>query len=189
MINSLLIPNRLYEAIVFAATLSPTLVGSIFLCASDFKSRMIPRMWVLATLFTQSLSTALYVSVTYFIKQNFSIHSCFNPLLMGWFCCFLTALLYEILRLCAGKNALGFGDVTCAIMLSQAVGFFGLYAYALWFALTGLVGLVCVVLWQLIYVRILKKNSAQDHKLYDTRMPFVPVLTISAILATLFCWY
>ncbi|RFT39655.1 peptidase A24, partial [Bifidobacteriaceae bacterium NR003] len=73
-------------------------------------------------------------------------------------------------------NSVGFGDVTSAAMIAQALVLFGFDCLIYWFALVGVVGLLWLFLWK-IYCKIRIPTNAS--------IPFVPVEAISAIIAAL----
>ncbi|PNP89541.1 hypothetical protein HXT27_03315 [Gardnerella sp. DNF00502] len=50
------------------------------------------------------------------------------------------------MRYIAGKKSLGFGDITCATMLAQALILFGFESIITWIALTGVIGIFAIII-------------------------------------------
>lgn len=155
------------QLIITIISALPTLVCLVAVCATDIKSRVVPRLWIIIAGLFQSLAN-LICSVILF--ENIRL------LIFGWISCVFVFAIYWIMRKIAPQNSIGFGDVTSAAMIAQALVLFGFDCLIYWFALVGLVGLVWLLLWK-IYCKIFLPTNAS--------IPFVPVEAISAILAAL----
>lgn len=145
----------------------PTLTCLISVCITDIKSRVVPRLWIIIAIFVQSLANLIYSIILF---GNISL------LIFGWISCVFAFAIYWIMRKIAPQNSLGFGDVTSAAMIAQALILFGFDCLIYWFALVGIIGLVWLLLWK-IYCKIFSATNAS--------IPFVPIEAISAILAAL----
>lgn len=145
----------------------PTLTCLISVCATDIKSRVVPRLWVVIAGIFQSFANLIYSIILF---RNISV------LIFGWISCVIIFVIYWGMRKISAKNAIGFGDVTSASMIAQALILFGFDCLIYWFALIGAVGLLWLLLWK-IYCKICSPINAS--------IPFVPVEAISAILAAL----
>ncbi|RIY27350.1 peptidase A24 [Bifidobacteriaceae bacterium WP021] len=126
-----------------------------------------PRLWVVIAGIFQSFANLIYSVILF---RNISV------LIFGWISCVIIFVIYWSMRKISAKNAIGFGDVTSASMIAQALVLFGFYCLIYWFALVGTVGLLWLLLWK-IYCKICSPINAS--------IPFVPVEAISAILAAL----
>lgn len=176
----------------------PTLICAIALCFTDMRYFCVPRLWVIIAIFAQTLSNSIYSIAT---KHDFSIT------LYGWVSAISCFLLYLTMRKISGKKSIGFGDITCATMLAQALGLFGIESLIIWIALTGLVGGFAIIAYVIFqkYVNSKKQtsnsdfesgfdsksdsksdtNSKYDDKNKSLRIPFVPVEVLSAIFAVI----
>lgn len=176
----------------------PTLICAIALCFTDMRYFCVPRLWVIIAIFAQTLSNSIYSIAT---KHDFSIT------LYGWVSALSCFLLYLTMRKISGKKSIGFGDITCATMLAQALGLFGIESLITWIALTGLVGGFAIIAYVIFqkYVNSKKQtsnsnsksgfdsnsdsksdtNSKYDDKNKSLRIPFVPVEVLSAIFAVI----
>lgn len=176
----------------------PTLICAIALCFTDMRYFCVPRLWVIIAIFAQTLSNSIYSIAT---KHDFSIT------LYGWISALSCFLLYLTMRKISGKKSIGFGDITCATMLAQALGLFGIESLIIWIALTGLVGGFAIIAYVIFqkYVNYKKQtsnsnsksgsdstsdstsdsNSKYDDKNKSLRIPFVPVEVLSAIFAVI----
>lgn len=175
-------------------TSMPTLICAIALCFTDMRHFCVPRLWVIIAIFAQTLSNSIYSIAT---KHDFSIT------LYGWISALSCFLLYLTMRKISGKKSIGFGDITCATMLAQALGLFGIESLIIWIALTGLVGGFAIIAYVIFqkYVNSKKQtsnsnskstsdstsdsNSKYDDKNKSLRIPFVPVEVLSAIFAVI----
>lgn len=155
------------QLIITIISVLPTLACSVSVCVTDIKSRVVPRLWIIIAIFVQSLAN-LICSIILF--GNISL------LIFGWIFCVFVFAIYWIMLKIAPQNSLGFGDVTSAAMIAQALILFGFDCLIYWFALVGIVGLVWLLLWK-IYCKIFSATNAS--------IPFVPIEAISAILAAL----
>lgn len=175
-------------------TSTPTLICAIALCFTDIRYFCVPRLWVIIAIFAQTLSNSIYSIAT---KHDFSIT------LYGWIFALSCFLLYLTMRKISGKKSIGFGDITCATMLAQALGLFGIESLIIWIALIGLVGGFAIIAYVIFqkYVNYKKQtsnsnsksgsdstsdsNSKYDDKNKSLRIPFVPVEVLSAIFAVI----
>lgn len=155
------------QLIITILSVLPTLTCLISVCATDIKSRVVPRLWVVIVGIFQSFANLIYSVILF---RNISV------LIFGWISCVIIFVIYWSMRKISAKNAIGFGDVTSASMIAQALVLFGFYCLIYWFALVGAVGLLWLLLWK-IYCKICSPINAS--------IPFVPVEAISAILAAL----
>lgn len=155
------------QLIITIISALPTLACLISVCATDIKSRVVPRLWVVVALIFQSFANLIYSIILF---ENISV------LIFGWLSCVIIFAIYWIIRKISAKNAIGFGDITSASMIAQALVLFGFDSLIYWFALVGVVGLLWLLAWK-IYCKIRMPTNAS--------IPFVPVEAISAILAAL----
>lgn len=194
----------------------PTLICAIALCFTDILYFVVPRAWVIFAIISQTLSNSIY---SILLKHDFSIT------FLGWISSAICCCLYVIMRYIAGKKSLGFGDITCAIMLAQALILFGFESIITWIALTGVIGIFAIIICNIhqkfharFHIRSSEIqdaiNSAEFNKNYQnfcennasksntnshastntntisisksnykTRIAFVPVEVLSAIIA------
>lgn len=155
------------QLIITIISALPTLACLISVCATDIKSRVVPRLWVVIALIFQSFANLIYSIILF---ENISV------LIFGWLSCVIIFAIYWIIRKISAKNAIGFGDITSAAMIAQALVLFGFDSLIYWFALVGVVGLLWLLAWK-IYCKIRMPTNAS--------IPFVPVEAISAIIAAL----
>ncbi|MFU0513619.1 prepilin peptidase [Gardnerella greenwoodii] len=155
------------QLIITIISALPTLACLISVCATDIKSRVVPRLWIVIALIFQSFANLIYSIILF---ENISV------LIFGWLSCVIIFAIYWIMRKISAKNAIGFGDITSAAMIAQALVLFGFDSLIYWFALVGVVGLLWLLAWK-IYCKIRIPTNAS--------IPFVPVEAISAILAAL----
>lgn len=155
------------QLIITIISALPTLACLISVCATDIKSRVVPRLWVVVALIFQSFANLIYSIILF---ENISV------LIFGWLSCVIIFAIYWIMRKISAKNAIGFGDITSAAMIAQALVLFGFDSLIYWFALVGVVGLLWLLAWK-IYCKIRMPTNAS--------IPFVPVEAISAIIAAL----
>ena len=155
------------QLIITIISALPTLACLISVCATDIKSRVVPRLWVVIALIFQSFANLIYSIILF---ENISV------LIFGWLSCVIIFAIYWIMRKISAKNAIGFGDITSAAMIAQALVLFGFDCLIYWFALVGVVGSLWLLVWK-IYCKIRIPTNAS--------IPFVPVEAISAIIAAL----
>lgn len=155
------------QLIITIISALPTLVCLISVCVTDIRSRVVPRLWIVIALIFQSFANLIYSIILF---ENISV------LIFGWLSCVIIFAIYWIMRKLAPTNSVGFGDVTSAAMIAQALVLFGFDCLIYWFALVGVVGLLWLFLWK-IYCKIRIPTNAS--------IPFVPVEAISAIIAAL----
>lgn len=155
------------QLIITIISTLPTLVCLISVCVTDIRSRIVPRLWVVVALIFQSFANLIYSIILF---GNISL------LIFGCISCVFVFVIYWIMRKLAPTNSVGFGDVTSASMIAQALVLFGFDCLIYWFALVGVVGLVWLLAWK-IYCKIRMPTNAS--------IPFVPVEAISAIIAAL----
>ncbi|EPI54110.1 hypothetical protein [Gardnerella vaginalis] len=158
----------------------PTLVCTIALCATDLVSRVVPRLWVVLAAFAQSAANLIFSLIT--------LHNV-NFLLCGWLCAVTIFAFYVLVQKLCVRGALGFGDVTCASMIAQALALFGFDCIIYWFALVGIFGLIWILVWKIcskVCLRFFRVNfSSVKSKNEQNKIPFVPVLAASAIIAVM----
>lgn len=143
------------------------------LSATDIRSRRVPRAVVAAGLLVQCL-----VFVALGVSQG-------RP----WW--FLTCLAYalaaamiQIALALVRPGALGFGDVTCSLLVGQAVGAFGLDAFLVWWLAMGAGGLVWIRCWTVWQTHMQTRDG--DNPRRETRAaPFVPVIVGAGVIAAL----
>lgn len=155
------------QLIITIISALPTLACLISVCATDIKSRVVPRLWIVIALIFQSFANLIYSIILF---ENISV------LIFGCISCVFVFVIYWIMRKLVPTNSVGFGDVTSAAMIAQALVLFGFDCLIYWFALVGVVGLLWLFLWK-IYCKIRIPTNAS--------IPFVPVEAISAIIAAL----
>ncbi|MBW3079999.1 prepilin peptidase [Bifidobacterium saguinibicoloris] len=144
----------------------PGLICGLALAAEDVRRRRVPRTWVAAGCLVQ-----LAADVVWAVMAND-------------FFVVLQAMLFAVL--CAGvqlllalakPGAVGLGDVTAMLPLGLAVGAYGLFHVVTWWVCLGLLGFLFVALWT--------RFDPQRHGAYAGKVPFVPVIVVSAVVAVL----
>ncbi|RFT34146.1 peptidase A24, partial [Bifidobacteriaceae bacterium NR020] len=75
-----------------------------------------PRLWVVIAGIFQSFANLIYSVILF---RNISV------LIFGWISCVIIFVIYWSMRKISAKNAIGFGDVTSASMIAQALVLFG----------------------------------------------------------------
>ncbi len=153
----------------------PTLICTIAVCATDLISRAVPRLWVVLAAFAQSAANLIF-SLIALRNVNF--------LLRGWLCAVLVFAFYVLVQKLCVRGALGFGDVTCASMIAQALALFGFSCIIYWFALVGIFGLIWILVWK-IYSKVCLRFFRVKSKNEQNKIPFVPVLAASFIIAVM----
>ncbi len=156
---------------------TPTLVCLIAVCATDLISRVVPRLWVVLAAFAQSAANLIFSLI--------SLHNV-NFLLRGWLCAVTVFAIYVLMQKLCSRGAIGFGDVTCASMISQALALFGFDCIIYWFALVSIFGLIWILVWKIcpkVCLRFFRVKS----KNVQNKIPFVPVLAASAFIAVMLC--
>ena len=159
---------------------TPTLVCLIAVCATDLISRVVPRLWVVLAAFAQSAANLIFSLI--------SLHNV-NFLLRGWLCAITVFAIYVLMQKLCMRGALGFGDVTCASMTAQALALFGFDCIICWFALVSILGLIWILVWKIcsrVCLRFFRVNfSNAKFKNAQNKIPFVPVLAVSALIAVM----
>ena len=155
---------------------TPTLICMIAVCVTDLTSRIVPRLWVVLAAFAQSAANLIFSLIT--------LHNV-NFLLRGWLCAITVFAFYVLVQKLCMRGALGFGDVTCASMIAQALALFGFGCIIYWFALVGIFGLIWILVWKIcskVCLRFFREHLVQNEQ---NKIPFVPVLAASAIIAVM----
>ena len=159
---------------------TPTLICMIAVCITDLTSRIVPRLWVVLATFAQSAANLIFSLIT-FHNVNF--------LLRGWLCAITVFTIYVLVQKLCVRGALGFGDVTCASMIAQALALFGFTCIIYWFALVGIFGLIWILVWKIcskVCLRFFRTNFLRvKSKKEQNKIPFVPVLAVSALIAVM----
>lgn len=164
------------QFIVTCLFTTPTLICMIAVCATDLTSRIVPRLWVVLAAFAQSAANLIFSLIT-FHNVNF--------LLRGWLCTVSVFAFYVLVQKLCVRGALGFGDVTCASMITQALALFGFTCIIYWFALVGIFGLIWILVWKIcsrVCLRFFRVYIVQNEQ---NKIPFVPVLAVSALIAVM----
>ncbi|KFJ02987.1 prepilin peptidase [Bifidobacterium subtile] len=144
----------------------PSLLCGILLAIEDLRTRRVPRIWVAFGMVTQCAAFIIY-GASHGRPWGFlaALSYAVAAALLQW--------LLSSLR----PGSLGFGDVTCAALVGQAVGWLGLMAFLSWWLLMGVVGLLWIGGWHV--------RSRFSHAPAPIRAPFVPVIVISGVCAAL----
>ncbi|OZG66945.1 peptidase A24 [Bifidobacterium aquikefiri] len=100
----------------------------------DVQCRRIPRLWILCGFLAQLLAYAIWMI------QGGSMAVIVEALLIS-----LLSALVQLLLALLRPGALGFGDVTCTLLIGLAVGSQGIFRSALWWLIMGLLGCCCLV--------------------------------------------
>lgn len=150
---------------------TPSLVCGLAICCTDMRRRRVPRRWIVVTIMLQTVLFTVLACLT----------SDFAPLWRA-FALMLAGMGIQLcIALLAPKRCLGFGDVTTSALACLTVGHVGFTAFLFWWLLTGLIGMAWMAVWMLC--GRLFQHRARGRS--DTRVPFVPVLVASGILAVL----
>lgn len=82
-------------------------------------------------------------------------------------------------------GALGFGDTTATWLITLAVGWLGWTAAVWWWTVLGILGLAGLGAMKLItWARKARSCSSIDTKAKTGGLPFVPFITLSAVIVT-----
>ncbi|MBB2954910.1 prepilin signal peptidase PulO-like enzyme (type II secretory pathway) [Bifidobacterium commune] len=141
----------------------PSLICGLLLAIKDLRHFLVPRTWVAIGSMSQF---AVFVLVAV-IRCDPA--EAFLPLCYA----ILTATVQFVLSRFR-QETFGLGDVTASFMMAQAVGAFGLMAYLFWWLIMSGLGILWIAFWQVMH----SVSKA-------TKAPFVPVIVISAIIASL----
>lgn len=87
----------------------------------------------------------------------------------------VVAAVLQCLLALARPGSLGFGDVTCTLMIGLCVGAFGLTAMLGWWVLMGIIGLVWMTLWL--------RFDPQSQSSHAGKVPFAPVIVSAGLIA------
>ncbi|MBW3091443.1 prepilin peptidase [Bifidobacterium sp. 82T10] len=145
----------------------PSLLCGLAVGAEDVRRRRVPRAWIAAGCLAQLIADIVY---------GLAINALFVVPQAVLFA--MVAAVLQCLLALAKPGALGFGDVTCALMMGLSVGLFGLDAMVVWWLAMGLMGLAWMALW----IRF----DPQSDTPYAGRVPFAPVIVIAGLAAALF---
>lgn len=167
------------QFIVTCLFATPTLICMIAVCVTDLISRVVPRLWVVLAAFAQSAANLIFSLIT-FHNVNF--------LLRGWLFAISVFAFYVLVQKLCVRGAFGFGDVTCASMIAQALALFGFDCIIHWFASVGIFGLIWILVWK-ICSRVCLRLFRVKSKNAQNKIPFVPVLAASSIIVVMFCGF
>lgn len=138
----------------------PSLICGLALALEDIRHFRVPRMWVAA---------GTLIQLMVFLAFSIIEHNPAKVLLPLGYAVLSAAIQFLLSQLKPG--ALGFGDVTASLLVGLAVGSFGLMPYLYWWLLMGALGLLWIFLW----------SKLVNHRI--SKVPFVPVIILSAIIA------
>lgn len=141
----------------------PSLICGLLLAIKDLRHFLVPRTWV-AIGSTSQLAVFMLVAVIRRDPAEALLPLCYE---------ILTATV-QFALFQFRQGTFGLGDVTASFTVSQAVGAFGLMSYLVWWLVMSGLGILWIALWQVL-------NGVSK----STRAPFVPVIVISAIIASL----
>lgn len=144
--------------------LLPSLLCGLAVSVEDVRRRRVPRAWIAVGCLTQ-----LAANVAYGLVIN-SLFVVVQSLLFA-----VIAAVLQCLLALAKPGALGFGDVTCTLVIGLGVGLFGLTAMVVWWLAMGLVGLA----WMAIWIRF----DPQSDTPYAGKVPFAPVIVVAGLIA------
>ncbi|KAE8130129.1 peptidase A24 [Bifidobacterium tibiigranuli] len=160
-----------YLTVMSYFAMLPSLLCGTLLAAEDLRTRRVPRIWIAFGMVTQCAVFVIY-GASHGRPWGFLValgYAAFAALLQ-W--------LLSVLR----PGSLGFGDVTCAALVGQAVGWLGLMVFLSWWLLMGLIGLLWIGGWHICSRFGRGTSSARTPSI---RAPFVPVIVISGVCAVL----
>nr|WP_125979180.1 peptidase A24 [Bifidobacterium goeldii] len=145
--------------------LLPGLICGLALCVEDMRARRIPRLWVALGFVAQIATIAAYAIA---VNDMFIIVQAL-----------LFAILSTLIQLGLAMikpGSLGFGDVTCMIVIGLAPGMFGLTAVVMWWLSMGALGILWLAIWPHVSKHV---HSTRLRK----KTPFAPVIVLAAIVA------
>lgn len=139
----------------------PSLLCGLAVAVEDVRSRRVPRHWIAAGCAAQLLVLVI-VAVA---GGEYAL-----PLRAAGFAA-ASAALQCALALCR-PGALGFGDVTCTLMMGVAVGAHGLDGVLAWWLAMGVLGMAWIAAW--------RRFGFQRG---TPRIPFAPAIVAAAAVA------
>ena len=139
--------------------LLPTLLSWMILAVVDMRTMRVPRLHVIVGTAMQYLVFA-GCAIAFDVPKLAVV-----PMLIAVSCA-IGQLAVAAMR----PGSLGLGDVTCTVLIGQAVGSLGWSAAFVWWCCMGMIGLVWAGLW-----RIADRDREQ--------VPFVPVIGLAGVLA------
>nr|WP_217625514.1 prepilin peptidase [Bifidobacterium callimiconis] len=137
----------------------PTAVAGFVVTCTDIRTRRVPRAVIAAGSLTQVICMVAWCATA----------GRWSSLIMSLvlaLACAAVQLLLAMVR----PGTLGFGDVTCTLMMGIAVGWFGVEAVLVWWILMGLLGLVML--------------GVQKRRGGDS-IPFAPAIVLAAVIVVL----
>lgn len=151
----------------YLATL-PSLLCGLVLCGTDLAHRRVPRATV-ALGFLIQLLVLVGVGLWTARPWLFVLCAAYGLAAMGM------QLGLALLR----PGSLGFGDVTVALVIGQALGLFGVRAFVLWWLLMGVLGLIWIWAWN----RYARPEPQDQSQTTPVTVPFVPVMVCAGLFA------
>lgn len=137
----------------------PTAVAGFVVTCTDIRTRRVPRTVIVGGSAAQLLCLVVWC-VLYGQWPSLAM-----SVVLG-----LGSALVQLGLAMVRPGTLGFGDVTCTLMMGFAVGWFGLTAVLLWWMLMGLIGLIMLGLC---------KGRGGDS------IPFAPAIVLAAVIVVL----
>ena len=141
----------------------PGLLCGLAACVTDMRRRLVPRRLIIAGVTAQLAACMFLASSTG--KFVVLLHA-----ITGLVCATGIQFALALIR----PGALGLGDVTACALIGCMLGVFGTAAFISWWLFMGFLGLVWIDAW---------RRSAKRHPDADARVPFVPVIVASGLLA------
>lgn len=146
--------------------LLPGLFCGLAVGVEDVRRRRVPRRWIAFGCAAQLIAALIWAMVAndLFVVPQAVLFAV------------LSALVQCALALIT-PGALGFGDVTCTLMIGLSVGMAGLGAVVLWWLGMGVLGLIWIALWL--------RFDPQSGTPYAGRAPFAPVIVVAGAIAAI----
>ncbi|MBT1163621.1 prepilin peptidase [Bifidobacterium felsineum] len=142
----------------------PGLLCELALSIEDMRTRRVPWPWVASGALLQLIAVFIYGVMTN------DLFAFLQALLFTVLCCLIQCALALIV-----PRSLGFGDVTALVPIGLAVGMFGLSPVVIWWLAMGVCGLIWIGCWT--------KFTASNASAHTGKVPYVPVIFMSAIIA------
>ncbi|EFA23563.1 prepilin peptidase [Bifidobacterium gallicum] len=79
-------------------------------------------------------------------------------------------------------GSLGFGDVTCAMLLGTVLGPFGAIPFTIWWLVMGVIGLGALGWASRRAGAVLRRKSRSRRRRHHISIPFVPVMLAAAVI-------
>ena len=152
----------------------PGIIGGICLSVSDIRSRTVPRAAVITGYIIQ-----LSVFTAYAAADN-PWERLVSAVISSFICAGIQFALSMV-----RPGALGFGDTTATWLITLAVGWLGWTAAVWWWTVLGILGLAGLGAMKLItQARKARSCSSIGTKAKTGSLPFVPFITLSAVIVT-----